>query len=335
MNIADIIYKECREVELDPAEKKQLNLWLEENPKNKKVYSQMKLSLLYPDDREMDEVELSVWNDLKLKLNRKDSSNRTSSALSIAFKIAAILLLGIAAAFSIYNLSFRTQGDTRLVEVRMIEKVSVAGQKITTTLPDGTKVKLNSDSRLIVPEKFDSSKRVVELSGEAFFEVAENKEWPFVVKSAGMEVKVLGTSFNVRAYEEDQVSKVAVKTGKVEVKGIADEEQRVTLLPNDISSWNRVASSLNKSEIEAMDQVFGWTEQKLVFENESLPEVLRVLSRWYGVKFVDSYNLTETAKRKYTAKYMNPTLEQMMLSLAHVYDFDFEIDEKENKITLK
>ncbi|CAM9974851.1 unnamed protein product [Chrysoparadoxa australica] len=268
-------------------------------------------------------------------LKSQEKPHRNSSTLFIGLKIAAILLIGLAVGFSIYNISSETHNDTRLVEVKLIEKVSVPGQKISTILPDGTKVKLNSDSKLIVPEVFDANQRVVELSGEAFFEVTENKGWPFIVKSGSMEVKVLGTSFNVRSYSDDKLLKVAVKTGKVEVMGIGEEEHTVTLLPNYISTWNPDKTSLTKSEISGPDKIFGWTEQQLVFENESLPEVLNVLSRWYGLSFDDPANLAEDAKRKYTAKYKNPTIKQMMISLAHVYDFNYEINELENKITLK
>lgn len=336
MSIENIITKECQGNELNPSEKKQLNLWLSEDPKNQQVYAQLKLSLLYPDNAEMDSVESKVWNDLQSRLVSNGSEERRSINISWVYRVAAIVVLGLIGTFLAVQFSADSTKEIQLVEVKMIEKVSVSGQKITTILPDGTKVKLNSESKLIVPEQFDPNSRVVELQGEAFFEVVENKDAPFIVKSGNMEVKVLGTSFNVSAYSGEKLQKVGVKTGKVEVKGISEsEEYIVTLLPNDLSIWNSEQQILEKEAIKAEDAVFGWTDQKLVFENHSLPEVLKTLSKWYGVKFIDDKNLAESASRKYTAKYKNPTLEQMMISVAHVYDFDFEINETEDEITIK
>ncbi len=335
MSIENIITKECLGNELNPSEKKQLNLWLNEEPKNQQVYAQLKLSLLYPDNAEMDSVESKVWNDLQSRLVSNGSERRKSNSISWVYKVAAIVILGLIGTFLAVQFS-DSQKEIQLVEVKMIEKVSVSGQKITSILPDGTKVKLNSESKLIVPEKFDPDQRVVELQGEAFFEVVENKNSPFVVKSGNMEVKVLGTSFNVSAYSGEKLQKVGVKTGKVEVKGISEsEEYTVTLLPNDLSIWNSEKNILEKEAIKAEDAVFGWTDQKLVFENHTLSEVLNTLSKWYGVKFIVQNNLVKSARREYTAKYKNPTLEQMMISVAHVYDFEFMINETENEITIK
>ncbi len=336
MKIDDIITKECQGKDLNPVERKQLNLWLNDNPKNQQVYAQLRLSLLYPDNSEMDSVEFKVWNDLQTRLVSNVSPNKKSNGFSWIYRVAAILVIGLIGTFIAFQFSTDGQKEIQLVEVKMIEKVSVTGQKITTVLPDGTKVKLNSESKLIVPEQFDPDRRVVELQGEAFFEVVENKDAPFIVKSSNMEVKVLGTSFNVSAYQDDKLVKVGVKTGKVEVKGISEtKEYTVTLLPNDMSTWDSEQNQLEKNRIGNTDAIFGWMEQKLVFENHSLPAVLNTLSKWYGVKFIDDKRLAESAERKYTAKYQNPTLEQMMISVAHVYDFDFEIDKTKNEITLK
>ncbi|MEQ8553133.1 MAG: FecR domain-containing protein [Cyclobacteriaceae bacterium] len=336
MSIENIISKECQGKNLDPGEKKQLNLWLNENPKNHQLYAQLKLSLLYPDNGEMDTMETKVWTDLQSRLNRNGSQEKKSTNISWIYRVAAIVLLGLIGSFIAIEFSSDSNKGIQLVEVKMIEKVSVSGQKITTILPDGTKVKLNSESKLIVPEQFELDRREVELQGEAFFEVVENRNAPFIVKSGDMEVKVLGTSFNVSAYQDDKLLKVGVKTGKVEVKGIGEtKEYTVTLLPNDMSTWDPEQNQLEKNEIGNTDAIFGWTDQKLVFENHSLPAVLNTLSKWYGVKFIDDKKLAESAKRKYTAKYQNPTLEQMMISVAHVYDFEFEINKTENEITLK
>ncbi|XOV91013.1 MAG: FecR family protein [Bacteroidota bacterium] len=335
MNIIDIISKECGNEDLSSPEKRYLKKWLNASSANRKVYYQLRLSLLLPEEEEIQSKETEVWQDLNSKFKKEDNPGSKNPIL-IWLRISAVILVAASLIFSVYQLSFKAVPESQVVEIKMVEKVSLAGQKINTVLPDGTKVKLNSGSKLIVPQKFEPNARVVELAGEAFFEVTENKTAPFIVKSGNMQVKVLGTSFNVRAYHEDSTFKVGVRTGKVEVTGIENaEEYKVTLLPNDLSIWNHESRVMSKEKIELADAVFGWIEQKLVFENQSLSSVLKVLSKWYGMKFIDESGISDSSKRRYTAKYKNPTIEQMMMSLAHVYKLNFEINKNENVVTLK
>ncbi len=96
----------------------------------------------------------------------------------------------------VYELNYKVES---LPEIALIEKVSLPGQKITTILPDGTHVKLNADSKIIVPSRFSGDRREVTLIGEAFFDVARDESKPFLINTENMKVEVLGTSFNVSA----------------------------------------------------------------------------------------------------------------------------------------
>jgi ferric-dicitrate binding protein FerR (iron transport regulator) len=149
-------------------------------------------------------------------------------------------------------------------------------------LPDGSKVTLNHGSTLKVPRKFANNSRKVYFEGEAFFEVAPDPEHPFVVKAGNADVKVLGTSFNIRSYPNNQNVEVAVKTGRVEVAGTINKNagNKVVLAKNQ-----KVIVSAKKGTVTKFDRYdlndLAWFTRRLNFESASLAEVINVLNRTY------------------------------------------------------
>lgn len=160
-------------------------------------------------------------------------------------------------------------------------------------LSDGTKVWLNSDTRMTYPVVFNGNKRVVNLTGEAYFEVAHNKEKPFIVRTSRMDVKVLGTVFNVNTHADNgNVSTVLVK-GKVEVgKGnkkqvILTPGQMAQLMVNEIEEHDFIVKDVDVS------QYIAWKEGLFCFRNTSLSEILRRIERYYDVKTVYTREIEE------------------------------------------
>ncbi|MGK6350153.1 FecR family protein [Parapedobacter sp. DT-150] len=153
------------------------------------------------------------------------------------------------------------------------------GGQYQIVLPDGTKVWLNADSRLEYPVMFSGDTRNVQLEGEAYFEVAENKEKPFIVHTAGERVQVLGTHFNINAYRDEQISTVALLEGKVKVT-----------LPNNTARVLRPGeqSSVSNGTIEVqpvnVDEAVAWKNGEFMFNNENLSSVMRKLARWYNLE---------------------------------------------------
>lgn len=147
-------------------------------------------------------------------------------------------------------------------------------------LIDGTTVTLNADSKLIFPSNFTNNNRIVSLSGEAFFKVAQDKKRPFIVKTNEGEVQVLGTHFNVSAYKDATEDAVSLVEGKVQVtKG--DEIQ--TLIPGQ-AALLRKNESIKISTFDP-EEVLAWKEGLFLFDDRSLVKVLTELEKWYSVEF--------------------------------------------------
>lgn len=156
------------------------------------------------------------------------------------------------------------------------------GGEYKLTLMDGTKIWLNSNSKLRYPAKFGNGERKVQLEGEAFFQVAKDSTHPFVVDVNTVKIKVLGTSFNVNSYDqEDQIVTTLVE-GKVELK---DEfwGNCQQLLPNDQLCFNKLNGNISKRKVDTRLYT-AWKDGRFVFENESLEDIMTRLSRWYDIE---------------------------------------------------
>lgn len=164
-------------------------------------------------------------------------------------------------------------GDT-LVYNRM---ETLTGMEYTLSLADGTLVYLNAETSLRYPVVFREGERVVELEGEAYFEVAKDEMRPFIVRMNGSEIKVTGTSFNARAYgNEDEVVTTLVE-GRVEVNGrkiVPGEQARC-----EVNTGNLTVKTVD------VNRFIAWKEGYFVFRNERLEDVMKTLARWYGVEY--------------------------------------------------
>tara|TARA_Y100001980_G_C14556886_1_gene352411 strand:+ start:52927 stop:53904 length:978 start_codon:yes stop_codon:yes gene_type:complete len=314
--------------EISLEDQHKLKKWLEEDESHPVILEQMEKfwaqgEMKFPDRKQ------AVFSRLKSEIDKLEESDQFTKpsnrfTLGQLLRYAAVVL--IASLISIYAyISFEVDIQRTRSTINYLEKVSSPGQKITTTLPDGTKVKLNSESKIIVPEHFPADIREVTLMGEAFFEVVPDPNKPFIVHFNNNEVEVLGTSFNIKAYDNRQ-SYVAVKTGKVSVKQGQDQVQ---LNPHEITSLGGSALTVNKLRNEEM--IFGWVDNKITFEKASITEVMEIISNWYGVEYEIRRKIDEN--KRYTASHSNPTLKEVMEILTYTYDIKYEIDD--NTIIIK
>jgi ferric-dicitrate binding protein FerR (iron transport regulator) len=146
-------------------------------------------------------------------------------------------------------------------------------------LSDGTKVWVNSDSKLGFKTKFTGKQRVVDLEGEAYFEVAKNPDKPFIVRTSKADVRVLGTQFNVKAYADDDYTYATLNEGKVQVSKDGINE---VLKPNEQLVINNSTAEYSKRKVDA-SIYSAWTKGRLVFKDERLEDILIALSRWYDI----------------------------------------------------
>jgi len=150
------------------------------------------------------------------------------------------------------------------------------------TLPDGTKVILNSASSLHYPTRFAGTERRVQLEGEAYFEVTHNEKQPFVVQSKGQQVQVLGTAFNINAYENEPLVATTLVTGSVRIIHGTDDRKSALLKPGQQAVLRN--DRLILREVDAADYV-AWKDGLIVLSQADLPTIVRRLERWYDVEF--------------------------------------------------
>lgn len=164
-----------------------------------------------------------------------------------------------------------------------------AGTKSDLVLPDGTRVTMKASSRLRYPDRFSRDLREVWLDGEAYFEVEHDARHPFVVHAQGQNVRVLGTTFNVQAYANEQVNTVSLLTGAVGLD-LLDAEgrvvQTVNLEPNRQCRYDRRDGSYVLSELDSYDRQRSWSDGVYRFRNQTLAQITSRLQNYYGVKIV-------------------------------------------------
>ncbi len=144
-------------------------------------------------------------------------------------------------------------------------------------LPDGSKVWLNSLSKIKFPLVFNTNERIVEMEGEVFFDIAKSKERPFIVKSKGQEIKVLGTSFNVNAYSDEPFTRTTLLTGKIELSGL---HSTIKLNPGEEVLNTGANLKIQNADIE---QAVAWKDGFFRFDKIDIHTLMRQVSRWYNV----------------------------------------------------
>ena len=209
-----------------------------------------------------------------------------------------------------------------------IDKVNPKGIKSSFKLSDGSEIKLNAESKLRFPEKFSDRERLVYLEGEAFFNVAEDHFRPFIVITKGVATEVMGTSFNIRAFPEEDGVEVAVMDGQVKVSQdtlLNDTSQTLSalLVPNEMATVDK--GQITKSVFDR-DVVFAWKDNTIYFDNLKFEEVVKILERWYGVDFV--INRRGGIPGRYNGRFTGLSLEKVLEGLSYSSEFDFKIEGK-------
>jgi hypothetical protein len=220
------------------------------------------------------------------------------------------------------SLVYRTDMSTRVEDHTLI--VPRAAQ-YEVKLPDGSHVWLNASSTLRFPTAFQGNNRLVELTGEAYFEVAKNKAKPFkvrVVSPAGpkrnFEIRVLGTHFNINAYNDNGTAVTTLIEGAVMVRS---ENDSVKLRPGEKAIVGD-AMKVAKADVTA---AMAWKDKLFMFQDESIPEIMRQIERWYDVKVIYKGNITE----KFTGILPRDlTLGQILTVLDKGGKYSFEVKDK-------
>ena len=242
------------------------------------------------------------------------TTHRIKNNHAIFFRFVAILAIIFSATFAIYMSNSKapqrilyTQQETKNGECKKI------------VLKDGTQVILNATSKIIIPTNFNEDSRLITLEGEAFFDVAHNAEKPFIIQSGDAKIKVLGTSFNVKSHQSDDLMAITVSTGKVNV-GLANEELQLNLTANQHLTINKVTGDFEKKKISGNNYI-KWQSGALYFEKEPIQEVLKELNRKYNRKVILQNNI---GNYKISGIHDNKSLEAVVESICYTTGLNFK-----------
>jgi len=218
---------------------------------------------------QVQEPVLIIGNKEQIKLNRGKSELEYSSKGEVKIN---------------HEKTLPKQNEGEMPEMNTL--VIPYGSRSEITLSDGSKVWLNAGSRLIYPSRFVDKSREVLLIGEAFFEVTENSEQPFVVKTADVKVEVLGTKFNVLAYPEDYSVQTVLTEGSVKIRksGAGLFNKAIKLAPGQMAYFNKKSEEATVYEVNT-EQYTSWTKGLWSFSNTDFNRIVKRLERYYNIRF--------------------------------------------------
>lgn len=243
------------------------------------------------------------------RLKRASTKNRL---LTMVTRVAAILLLPVLALFLYTNSS---KNDLYTENLNELEIEAPVGSRINFELSDGTRVWLNHGSKLKYPRNFSGNERNVFLTGEAFFEVAHNKDLPFIVQTNHLDVKATGTAFNVSAYPGNDLVNTTLVEGKVILYEKTNNREIRVLYPNQCLKFNSQKRNYIL-ESENTKKYTAWKDGQLVFKNDQITDVAQKLAEWYNIEVEISNEKVKAFT--FTATFTDETLSQALdlLSLA-------------------
>ncbi len=182
----------------------------------------------------------------------------------------------------VYNINAQEIGSQNKKEEQYNVISTDIGKDYRIVLPEGTIAHLNSGSTLKFPTLFLSNKREVEVSGEVLFDVQEDKTKPFIVKTKNMTIEVLGTTFNVNSYEDNDAVYTTLLSGSLKV---SDSNNSVIISPNQQAIYNKVNSAITVKEVET-EVYSSWSQGAFVFKDEKLFNIIKSINRWYDFDFI-------------------------------------------------
>lgn len=234
----------------------------------------------------------------------------------IIFRVAAILI-----PFVLFmGLLWQVDSRVELFSETAYDEIFVPkGEKLQMVFQDGTKAHLNSETKIRYPRKFGLNERKIILEGEGYFTVTKNTKRPFIVDLNGVNIKVLGTAFNVKAYPEEQDVSVVLDEGKINIEPLSF--QPFVLNPGEQAIYNRQKKTCEIIKVAQNNNFSLWKKNIISFKDTPLEEVVKTLNRWYNVNFVVSDSLA--LQYSYTLKCEQAQLKEILQDLEKISPVKF------------
>ena len=292
-----------------------INEWMKESDENagelfrmEEIYQLGKFP--FEEENLVAKAERRLGRRLEQENQKRQEVFKLKSVLRYAAAIVGVIVLAAGVAYW-----FRNKAE------ELVVASAAHGQVREMLLPDGTKVWLNQSSVLKYPRAFEGKERHVYLDGEAYFEVARNHEKPFMVKSPAMDVRVLGTSFNIKCRPDNSFAETTLIEGEVEVKDKSDKG-RITLLPGQKAVLNRVTGRMQVKQVDPKMEIV-WHNDLIPFEKSSIFQIAAALERFYGVKIILSPDVDSTNTYSGVLK-KKDNIESVLNSLRNSIPFNYK-----------
>ncbi len=303
-----------------------------------------------------DQTEKS-WQKFKQKLKIAEVNsleNAPNKKIKYPFKKILIIVSSIAAmcllflSFYLFNLK---PNSNNLEKLNIIS--TQYGSKSKLQMPDGTVIWLNAGSEIKYNNQYGKITRTVNLVGEAYFDVAYDARHPFIIHTKNLNLKVLGTAFNVRAFNNEKISEATLIRGSLEVSFPNRQTQKIILSPNEKLSLNNEKPTITSSNSidlkekkpiiaisttnilpnETTIQEIAWIENKLIFRSKAFKDIALDLERWYNVKiYIENKNISD---KKFTGVFKNESFEEALNALKATYAFEYVFNKSTNTVIIK
>ncbi len=317
--------------ELSEEEEKELALWIDADVKNRKLFEEAQKTWDKGSFKEVDFTPDSeaAWEKVKSKSIEKtkviplDIPKRNKNRLFPILKIAASIVLVIGLLFIVKQM---TQKNNAQYASSGLEKYTTTSGKKLIHLADGSNIWLNKNTSLSCAADFNKEQRVVYLTGEAFFEVARNENKPFIIYSGISKTRVLGTAFNLRAYENEKNIELVVAHGKV---SFSAEAKELILEKGDKGSIDIITKEVLKSANDDINSQ-AWQQEKLVFNKTEFKKVVSELEKYFSIHIeIKSPALLSCS---FTGTFEKPVLEDILKTFKITMNIDYK--KEKNKIIL-
>lgn len=339
--------------ETNSSENEKILNWLRADISNRETFNELKLTWEIFNDHKIPTNNEADWNSLRDKMMINPSAgSKDNNPFLVFVRYAAAIFLGFALFFT-YDHYLKID-QAKLAESGFNEIIVPKGEKSQILLSDGTKVWLNSGSKLRYPNSFDINERNVYLEGEAYFDVVKQKKQKFIVHTESISIKVLGTKFNVKNYPEDDLIETTLISGSVLIEN--EKEEEIALLqPNQTALFSKkegdlaVEKSGKKEEdklsmqplkkkaiqIEEVntENIVSWKDELLIFNNETLDKMAIKLERWFGMKIIIENE--ELQNYRYRGKFEdNTTIYEVLEVIKMTTPICYTVSKSEIRINL-
>jgi transmembrane sensor len=296
-------------------------------------------------DRPYDNIDV-IFQQIKERINvvgaqpKPIFGSKPANSFKQWYRIAAIFIFGLCTLFAYQFFKVNDHADKNTTIVW--KKTYTPGRQTSTiVLADGSKVTLNAASEIKYPASFNGQTREVYLSGEAFFDVAKDHQHPFIVHTKNISIKVLGTAFDVKSYNDEHATETTLLRGKVEITLNKRPAKHILLSPAEkftlIHAADSSAEHLNGDIYSITPMTYykddknviletSWMNNKILFRNETFSQLSLRLSRWYGVNFI--FESAQLKDAKFTGEFEKESLSEALKALQSITPFGYKIQGK-------